>query len=52
MAQFWTCPCCGANLDLGETCDCKDGSADNKEEKIDDRDNNLCTRFGEISRCN
>lgn len=21
--QFWTCPRCGANLDPGERCDCK-----------------------------
>ena len=21
--QFWTCPYCGANLDPGERCDCK-----------------------------
>ena len=24
MAKFWTCPYCGCNLDLGETCDCRD----------------------------
>lgn len=22
MAYFDTCPCCGANLDPGEKCDC------------------------------
>ena len=24
MAQYWTCPHCGANLDSGERCDCQD----------------------------
>lgn len=23
MAYYWTCPDCGANLDPGEPCDCK-----------------------------
>ena len=22
--KYWTCPNCGANLDLGEKCDCED----------------------------
>lgn len=22
MMMYWTCPCCGANLDPGERCDC------------------------------
>ena len=24
MAFYWTCPFCGANLDHGERCDCRD----------------------------
>ena len=24
MPYYWTCPYCGANLDPGEKCDCKD----------------------------
>lgn len=24
MAMYWTCPLCGANLDPGEHCDCKE----------------------------
>ena len=24
MPYSWTCPYCGANLDPGEKCDCKD----------------------------
>lgn len=24
MAMYWTCPLCGANLDPGEQCDCKE----------------------------
>lgn len=31
MAQFWICPDCGAHLDHGEKCDCKE------EEKDDDK---------------
>ena len=23
MANYYTCSCCGANLDPGERCDCK-----------------------------
>ena len=23
MPYYWTCPKCGANLDLGERCDCE-----------------------------
>ena len=22
--KYWTCPKCGANLDIGEKCDCGD----------------------------
>jgi rubredoxin len=22
MSYYWTCPDCGANLDIGERCDC------------------------------
>lgn len=39
MAQYRTCPYCGANLDPEERCDCID-SADDKEEKKDDGINN------------
>lgn len=24
MKYYWTCPECGANLDPGEKCDCKE----------------------------
>lgn len=24
MGYFHTCPCCGANLDPGERCDCRE----------------------------
>lgn len=33
MAQYWTCPNCGANLDPGERCDCE-----KEEVKEDDKD--------------
>ena len=33
MAQYITCPDCGAHLDHGEKCDCKSNyENDNKEE--------------------
>ena len=28
MAQYITCPDCGANLDPGEKCDCKENKDD------------------------
>lgn len=36
MPYYWTCPYCGANLDPGEKCDCKD----NKEDDIHDGNEN------------
>ena len=35
MPYYWTCPYCGANLDPGEKCDCKD-----KEDDIHDGNEN------------
>ncbi len=46
MAQYWTCPDCGANLDPGEPCDCKKHSVENKEDKKDVGNNNSCNRTG------
>lgn len=37
---YWTCPYCGANLDPGESCDCR-------EEKDKDADNYQLVRGGE-----
>lgn len=31
MAQYRTCPRCGAHLDHGERCDCKDHAAAERE---------------------
>lgn len=31
MAQYITCPDCGANLDPEEKCDCKDENDNEKE---------------------
>ena len=28
---YWTCPNCGANLDAGERCDCREEPAHKKE---------------------
>lgn len=30
MAMYWTCPLCGANLDPGEHCDCKEKVKEDK----------------------
>lgn len=30
MSQFWTCPYCGANLDIGEHCDCQEQEDTNR----------------------
>ena len=27
--KYWTCPKCGANLDFGEKCDCKEEKDEN-----------------------
>lgn len=40
MAQYRTCPYCGANLDPGETCDCRQDTDENKEENKDDGTDN------------
>lgn len=41
MPYYWTCPYCGANLDPGEKCDCKDNEKDNeKEDDIHDGNEN------------
>ena len=41
MAYYETCPFCGANLDPGETCDCRrEDGREEKEEKKDDRSDN------------
>lgn len=37
MPYYWTCPYCGANLDPGERCDCKN---ETKEETNHDRNEN------------
>lgn len=37
MPYNWTCPYCGANLDPGEKCDCKDNE---KEDDIHDGNEN------------
>ena len=37
MPYFWTCPDCGAHLDPGERCDCKN---ETKEEKDHDGNDN------------
>jgi len=29
---YHTCPCCGANLDPGERCDCEDANESQKNE--------------------
>ena len=34
MAYYWTCPDCGANLDHGEKCDCKNETSKNKKEEL------------------
>lgn len=31
MNAYWTCPECGANLDLNEKCDCEQCEAEVKE---------------------
>lgn len=31
MAYYTVCPCCGANLDPGEKCDCMDARAGMEE---------------------
>lgn len=38
MAMYKVCECCGANLDFGERCDCRDREAttEEKEEVIPD----------------
>jgi len=33
MGYYRTCPYCGANLDPGEKCDCRDEENMNKEDK-------------------
>lgn len=30
MKYYWTCPHCGANLDPGERCDCKEALEERK----------------------
>lgn len=35
LPDYWTCPRCGANLDNGEHCDCKE-----REDFKDDGDDN------------
>ena len=37
MPYYWTCPDCGANLDPGEKCDCKN---ETKEETTHDGNEN------------
>lgn len=37
MPYYWTCPYCGANLDPGERCDCKN---ETKEETNHDGNDN------------
>lgn len=32
---YWTCPYCGANLDPGERCDCKDNDNHKKPSIVD-----------------
>lgn len=32
IRYYHTCPCCGANLDPGERCDCEESSENRKEE--------------------
>jgi hypothetical protein len=36
---YWTCPYCGANLDPGESCDCKKETADDYQ-SVQGGDNN------------
>lgn len=31
MGKFWTCPDCGANLDPGERCDCRENVAESRK---------------------
>lgn len=31
MTYYWTCPYCGANLDPGERCDCREGGVSEAE---------------------
>ena len=33
MAQYWTCSDCGANLDPGEKCDCKEDLKNDDKDK-------------------
>lgn len=45
MGHYWTCPICGANLDLGESCDCNqdthsDSDKTNFKEDEQDGSNN------------
>lgn len=40
MAYYGTCPFCGANLDPGEKCDCRQDGGEEKEEKNDDGSDN------------
>lgn len=32
MRYYHTCPCCGANLDPGERCDCEDLAENQQKE--------------------
>ena len=29
--NYWTCPLCGANLDPGEKCDCRQNERENRD---------------------
>ena len=35
---YWTCPYCGANLDPGERCDCKESTDSGSPESTNYRD--------------
>lgn len=36
MAQYRTCPDCGAHLDFGEKCDCKRKQEDNDKKESEE----------------
>ena len=36
MAYYETCPYCGASLDPGEKCDCRQNEKENRDNEQDD----------------